>query len=126
MQMPVEECANFILCVAATCVAENSLSFANDTADLCKKWADYLMEYGYDPENQLCTDDFAGHLAHNCNLSVKAIMALGVYSKLSGESSYGEKAKEFALRWAEEAANDEATRLTFDNEDGWSLKYNMV
>ena len=126
MQMPVEECANFILCVAATCVAENSLSFANDTADLCKKWADYLMEYGYDPENQLCTDDFAGHLAHNCNLSVKAIMALGVYSKLSGESSYGEKAKEFALRWAEEAANDEATRLTFDNEDGWSLKYNMI
>lgn len=126
MQMPVEECANFILCVAAVCVAENSLSFADDTADLCKKWADYLVENGYDPENQLCTDDFAGHLAHNCNLSVKAIMALGVYSKLSGQGYYGEKAKEFALRWAEEASNDEATRLTFDNEDGWSLKYNMV
>ena len=126
MQMPVEECANFILCVAATCVAENDLSFAIDTADLCQKWADYLTEYGYDPENQLCTDDFAGHLAHNCNLSVKAVMALGVYAKLSGNEFYGEKAKEFALRWAEEATNDEGSRLTFDNEDSWSLKYNMV
>ncbi len=125
-QMPVEECGNFILCVAATCVAENSLSFVNETAELCKKWADYLVEYGYDPENQLCTDDFAGHLAHNCNLSVKAIVALGVYSKLSGDPYYGEKAKEMAARWAEEASNEEGTRLCFDNEDGWSMKYNMV
>lgn len=125
-QMPVEECGNFILCVAATCVAENSLSFAEETADLCKKWADYLVEYGYDPENQLCTDDFAGHLAHNCNLSLKAIVALGVYSKLCGDPTYGEKAKEMADRWVIDAANEEGTRLTFDNEEGWSMKYNMV
>ncbi len=126
MQMPVEECANFILCVAAVCVAENSLDFANDMADLMKKWADYLTEYGYDPENQLCTDDFAGHLAHNCNLSVKAIVALGVYSRLSGDKSYGEKAKEMADRWMTDAKSETSTRLVFDNEEGWSMKYNMI
>ncbi len=126
MQMPVEECANFILCVAAICVAENSLDFANDMADLMKKWADYLTEFGYDPENQLCTDDFAGHLAHNCNLSVKAIVALGAYSRLSGDKSYGEKAKEMADRWMVEAKSETSTRLVFDKEEGWSMKYNMV
>ena len=125
-QMPVEECANFILCVAAVCVAENSLDFANEYADLMKKWADYLVEFGYDPENQLCTDDFAGHLAHNCNLSVKAIVALGAYSRLSGDKYYMEKAKEMADRWMVDAKSETSTRLVFDKEDGWSMKYNMV
>ena len=91
-----------------------------------KKWADYLVEFGYDPENQLCTDDFAGHLAHNCNLSVKAIVALGAYSRLSGDKCYMEKAKEMADRWMVDAKSETSSRLVFDKEDGWSMKYNMV
>lgn len=126
MQMPVEECANFILCVAAVCNAEKSNDFANEVSDLTKKWADYLCEYGYDPENQLCTDDFAGHLAHNCNLSAKAIVALAAYAKLTAETSYGDKAKEMAERWVKDAKADTATRLVFDKDGGWSMKYNMV
>jgi hypothetical protein len=47
-----------------------------------RQWANYLKAHGRDPENQLCNDDFAGHIAHNTNLSLKAIMALGAFAKM--------------------------------------------
>ena len=62
-----------LLCVAALCKAENDVAFAEEHHTLLKQWADYLLQEGYDPGNQLCTDDFAGHLAHNCNLSLKDV-----------------------------------------------------
>lgn len=103
-----------------------TIPFFEENKDLLKQWADYLVEFGYDPGNQLCTDDFAGHLSHNCNLSVKAIVALAVYTKLSGEEKYMDIAKKMASDWEKDAQNKEGTRLAFDNEKGWSLKYNMV
>ncbi len=127
-QMPVEECGNAILCVAAVCRASRDNTFAEENKDLLKKWADYLVTHGYDPENQLCTDDFAGHLAHNCNLSLKAIVALGAYAQLFNEPSYGKIAKDMADRWTKDAKKENGIgwRLTFDKDDTWSMKYNIV
>ena len=127
-QMPVEECGNAILTVAAAVRADGDRSLAEENADLLKKWADYLVEYGYNPENQLCTDDFAGHLAHNCNLSLKAIVALGAYAQLFDAPKYGEVAKEMADRWVKDAKkqNGKGWRLTFDRDDTWSMKYNII
>ena len=128
MQMPVEECGNAILTVAATYAVDGDRSLLEENRDLLKKWADYLTEYGYNPENQLCTDDFAGHLAQNCNLSLKAIVALGAYAKLFDEPRYGEIAKEMADRWVKDAKkqNGKGWRLTFDRDDTWSMKYNII
>ena len=125
-QMPVEECGNFILTVAAICRAEGSNAFAEENRELMEKWAEYLIEYGYNPENQLCTDDFAGHFAHNCNLSLKAIAALAAYGKLTGNTRYTDIANDMARRFEIEAADEKATRLAFDREGTWSLKYNLV
>lgn len=91
------------------------------------------MEKGYDPENQLCTDDFAGHLAHNTNLSIKAIIALGGYALMAeqiGESGlakrYAATALDYAGRWVKDADDGECFRLAFDQKGSWSQKYNLI
>ena len=127
-QMPIEECGNAILTVAAALRADGDRSLAEQHRGILTQWADYLIEKGYDPENQLCTDDFAGHLAHNCNLSLKAIVALGAFGQMYGEEKYSKVAKDMAARWEKDAkrACGKGWRLTFDRDDTWSLKYNII
>ena len=126
-QMPIEECGNALLCVAVAVKAKNDFAFARENETILRKWADYLVKMGYDPENQLCTDDFAGHLAHNCNLSIKAILGIAAFGWLFGEEEYINLAKSFAKKWEKEAKNASGgTRLAFDKENTWSLKYNIV
>ncbi|MCI8407125.1 MAG: DUF4965 domain-containing protein [Oscillospiraceae bacterium] len=131
-QMPVEECGNMLIMSAAAALAEGDASFLAPHMDTLRKWAEYLRIHGVDPENQLCTDDFAGHLAHNCNLSLKAVMALAAMSQicaLSGldGSGYLADARRMAAKWPEMAANgDGSFRLAFDQPDTFSMKYNLI
>ena len=134
MQMPVEECGNMIIMEAAIALATKSTSFADEHFELLETWVKYLIENGKDPENQLCTDDFAGHLAHNCNLSLKAIMGIASLGILYGlkknkreERKYLSLARAMADDWAKRASNgDGSYRLAFDKPDTFSMKYNIV
>lgn len=133
-QMPVEECGNMLIMAAAVAMCEKDVSFSLPHLDLYGKWAEYLIKYGEDPGEQLCTDDFAGHLAHNVNLSAKAIMGLSAYSlllKMAGKDGdakrYSEATSQMAESWKRRAASSAGhTRLTFDRDDSWSLKYNLI
>jgi hypothetical protein len=53
-------------------------------------------------------------------------VALGAYGKLYGDAHYTDVAKKMAADWVKDAKGNQATRLSFDDADGWSLKYNMV
>jgi len=132
-QMPIEECGNMLIMTAAVCKADGHAGFADDHWELLTKWSAYLTDYGMDPGNQLCTDDFGGHLAHNANLSIKAIIGIGCYgllARMRGEEAAAERclagAKQMADRWERTANNGEYYRLAFDTPDSWSLKYNLV
>ena len=133
-QMPVEECGNMLIMEANIALVTKDASFAEGHIDILEKWSNYLIQYGADPGNQLCTDDFAGHLAHNCNLSLKAIMGLQgmsiIFNMLGNKekaSFYRQEAEKMAEIWLNTAVNEDgSTRLTFDSADGFSMKYNMV
>ncbi len=131
-QMPVEESANMILMLAAAAEMDGNYTFCEENMDLLSVWCRYLTTYGEDPGEQLCTDDFAGHLAHNVNLSAKAVMGIAAYARILrhlGRTAEAEemdaKARAMGESWQKRADNGSFSSLTFDGE-GWSQKYNLV
>ena len=120
--------------VSAICEQDGDYSFAAENLALLEKWNRYLVEYGEDPAHQLCTDDFAGHLAHNCNLSLKAIMGMSGFARIlralgrSDEAAELEaKAREYAESFLRRALNEDGSyRLAYDRPGTFSLKYNAV
>jgi len=132
-QMPVEESGNMLIMLAALARVGQDASFAARYWPELTRWAEYLREKGLDPENQLSTDDFAGHLAHNANLSIKAILALGSYGALAQMTGhtreaalYRKTAQEFVTKWQQLADDGDHYRLAFDKPGTWSQKYNLV
>jgi hypothetical protein len=132
-QMPVEESGNLILMIAALGRAEGNWDFARRYMPQLTQWAAYLEVKGMDPENQLSTDDFAGHLAHNTNLSIKAIEALGAFAEIAkgtGDAKlaehYGALARRMPATWESMARDGDHYKLAFDQPGTWSQKYNLV
>jgi hypothetical protein len=132
-QMPVEESGNLLILVDAIAHAEHTPQLAQRFWQQLTSWAQYLKEKGLDPENQLTTDDFAGHVAHNSNLSIKAIEALAAYADLAHQlhhediaSDYNSAAKSMAAKWVEMAAEGDHYKLAFNSPGTWSQKYNLV
>lgn len=131
--MPLEEAGNMITLAAMISKLEGNTNYVNKYWGLLRTWTDYLADNGQDPSNQLCTDDFAGHWAHNANLSIKAIMGVAGFAemaKLKGDNAEAEKymsiAKKMAATWEQTAREGDHYRLAFDRKDTWSQKYNMV
>ena len=131
--MPLEEAGNMLTLAAQLSILDGNTNYVEKYWEVITTWANYLAENGQDPANQLCTDDFAGHWAHNANLSIKAVMGVAGYALMARMMGlekvalqYMARAKEMAGKWEKNAREGDHYRLAFDRKDTWSQKYNMV
>lgn len=131
-QMPVEECGNMLIMLESAISFGASPKLVESCLPLLAKWVRYLDEFGEDPGEQLCTDDFAGHLNRNINLAAKAIVGIACYSRMMKRigrheeaQKWNDRAHAMAANWLERARGERNTALTFDG-NGWSMKYNLV
>ncbi|MDR0751328.1 MAG: DUF4965 domain-containing protein [Christensenellaceae bacterium] len=131
-QMPTEECGNMIILSAAYFNESGDENFIRLNVDLLQKWVDYIISYGIFPQAQLCTDDFAGTLGKNVNLTIKSIIAIGAWglllNKLNKDSGtiYLEKARSLAAELEHLSDVGTHTSLTLNERESWSLKYNLI
>ena len=131
--MPLEECGNMLLLSLGVAFFDGDVDYLLSHWTCLTKWVLYAVEHGQYPENQLCTDDFAGKLEHNANLAVKSILGIAAYGRMAGalglrpeEMAFLEKAVEMAKKWRLDSEEADHFKLTYDTPDSWSLKYNLV
>ena len=131
--MPLEESGNMLTLAAMISKIEGNTKWIDTYWNICTTWANYLINNGQDPAEQLCTDDFAGHWAHNANLSIKAIMGIAGYAEIWGmkgrtdlRDRYMDIAKKMAQIWEIDDRDGDHYKLAFDRGGSWSQKYNLV
>lgn len=128
--MPVEECGNMLIMSYTYYRFSGDASQMEKNYDLLEKWANYLVKQGVVLDNQLCTDDFAGHSEKNVNLAVKSIMGIACFDRIS--NALGKKcnlmatAKEYADKLISLTSKNGYLSFAIGNDESWSLKYNMV
>lgn len=101
---------------------------------LWKKWTGYLVRESLIPENQLCTDDFAGWLSNQTNLALKGIVGIRAMSELSSLVGKADEAKEYRLiaeeyvdKWQGFGISRDGThaKLAYNWYGSWTTLYNL-
>lgn len=131
-QMPVEECGNMLIMSYAYYFVTGDTSQLKQNFDLLQKWADYLVKAGVVLDNQLCTDDFAGHSKKNVNLAVKSVIGIASFGEIcralnkTVSVDYQKTAVDYAKKLCTLADDGCCLSFSIGKKESWSMKYNMV
>jgi hypothetical protein len=92
------------------------------------------VDDGLIPAKQLSTDDFAGTLANQTNLALKAIVGIGAMAQIACKSGYPEEgsafrtiAENYVQKWIRFSLSDSGnhTKLAYQLKDSWGTLYNL-
>lgn len=129
-QMPVEECGNMLILSWSYYTVSKDKDFLRDNYYTLSTWAKYLINKGVILDNQLCTDDFAGHSKKNVNLAIKSIMGIACFAKISDTLQINNDAMTTAKAYVDElvslCGDKDYLPFSLEKSDSWSLKYNLV
>ncbi|KAI9624454.1 hypothetical protein H4Q26_016855 [Puccinia striiformis f. sp. tritici PST-130] len=132
--MPVEEAGNVLIMVLSYYQLTKDVDWLKKHYNTLKQWAQFLVDDGLVPAEQLSSDDFAGKLANQTNLALKAIVGIGAMSQIAlatGDQDTGSKlrltAEDYIAKWAKFALadNGQHTKLAYQLNDSWGTLYNL-
>jgi hypothetical protein len=138
--MPVEECGNMIFMALAYSHFTDNVKYLESHYKILKQWAWYLIEYGLIPATQgsllvmmpalttVSTDDFAGALANQTNLALKAILGIRAMGDIAALTGHDKDSREFLdigvnymKNWEKYAFEENAThaKLAYQLPNSW-------
>ncbi|KAI1262180.1 DUF1793-domain-containing protein [Xylariaceae sp. FL1019] len=118
----------------ATTGPKVAVKWLNRAYKLWDQWTGYLVEFSLIPENQLCTDDFAGWLSNQTNLALKGIVGIRAMSgiaemvgKESEAKKYNDIAVKYIEKWQEYGLSRDKThaKLAYTWYGSWTTLYNL-
>lgn len=98
------------------------------------QWASYLITDGLIPAEQLSTDDFAGTLANQTDLAIKAIVGIGAMGEIAAQTGhkinatyYRDVSREYIEKWIELAISKDGghAKLAYQDDASWGTLYNL-
>ncbi|KXT00156.1 hypothetical protein AC578_3299 [Pseudocercospora eumusae] len=127
--MPLEECGDIILLAYMYQNATGNTDWAAQFSSLFQNYADYLVEGGLYPSNQLSSDDGAGASANQTSLAMKSAIALNAYGRMTAQTNYSDVGLQFADVLYNQGAGLDSDRTHFTlvqgEDESWTTAYNL-
>lgn len=132
--MPVEEAGNFLIMSLAYHQLTKDTDWLKKHHKILTQWTSFLITDGLIPASQLSTDDFAGKLANQTDLALKAIIGIGAMSEISlkiGDEDEGNRlrkiAEDYIGKWIDFSVTKDRshTKLAYQDENSWGTLYNL-
>ena len=110
-------------------LATGKSDFATKYDSLFQSYADYLIANGLNIATQLSTDDFAGPLANQTNLAIKAAVGLTAFGAMTGMDNYTAAGLDFANQLYDQGLGTDAKKthftLTYGNDTSFTTAFNL-